>query len=155
MANNCTLKFSARGRLQGLLAFVLLLMGCSGPRSDYAKVDLISVGGTVTMDGSPLPDVTVVFEGDGGQFSFGKTDAAGRYELRFDSVKKGVTPGAKLVRITSRPVGEEEGGGEEGAESGVPAGAREAIPRSYNVASTLRVNVSPKQRQHDFDLTSR
>lgn len=139
-----------------LLATVVLVAGCSGPISDYGKVDLMNAGGRVTMDGQPLADVTVVFEADGGQFSFGKTDASGQYELRFDSVKKGLTPGPKLVRITSRPVGEEdEGGGEETEENSGRKKSKETVPRKYNTESKLRVEVSPKQRRYDFDLTSR
>lgn len=137
-----------------LLATVVLVAGCSGPKSDYSKVDLLNVGGTVTMDGQPLADVTVVFEGDGGQFSFGTTDAAGQYELQFDSVRKGVTPGFKRVRITSRPVGDdEEGGGEESEEGVGRRRAKETVPRVYNTESKLRVEVSPNQRRYDFDLT--
>lgn len=155
MPKTLTQKSLVRCPWTPLLAAVVLVAGCGGPKIDYTKVDLVPAGGKVTMDGNPLPNVTVVFEADGGQFSAGKTDAFGQYELRFDSVKKGVTPGAKLVRITSLPVGEEEVSSEEISEGGAPVRAKETIPRFYNVESTLRVEVLPKQRQYDFNLTSR
>src|SRR5690349_3739596 len=64
--------------------------GCSvAPSPDYGKVTLLSVSGTVTLDGKPLPGAVVTFDAPDGQFSFGLTDSAGAFSLRFDSVKSG------------------------------------------------------------------
>lgn len=128
--------------------------GCGGPKVDYSKVDLVPVQGVVTMDGQPLADVTVVFVDESGSFSQGRTDAAGAYVLQFDSVKSGVTPGSKVVRITSRPVGEEEQGAQAERE-GAAASDPERIPSRYNRKTTLKADVSAANRRHDFALTSK
>jgi len=135
----------------GLLAASLLVtLGCGGPTADYSALGLVNVSGTVTMDGSPLEGVTVVFEAADGQFSSGVTDAGGRYTLRIDSDHTGVTPGEKTVRVTSRPLSEEWG--EEGEESAAEvAGGRssEQIPVRYNRESELRM-VVPSET---YDIT--
>ncbi|MBC7818331.1 MAG: carboxypeptidase regulatory-like domain-containing protein, partial [Planctomycetaceae bacterium] len=110
-----TLGFSLAG------CCLLWLAGCGvAPSPNYAKVNLLSVSGAVTLDGNPLPEAVVTFDSEDGQFSYGLTDSGGRFSLRFDSVKSGATPGKKTVRIsTTRKIlglnTEEEGGGEEGS----------------------------------------
>lgn len=143
------------------------LVGCGPPSADYSKVDLVPVSGTVTLDGQPLAQAVITFENpDNGMFAYALTNASGGYELQFDSVKKGCTPGSKIVRIsTTRSIpgltpeagevgdgeGEEESGEEEGA---APARRQERVPAAYNRESTLQVEVSSGSRTHDFDLTS-
>lgn len=144
------------------------LVGCGPPSADYSKVDLVPVSGTVTLDGQPLAQAVITFENpDNGMFAYALTNASGGYELQFDSVKKGCTPGSKIVRIsTTRSIpgltpeagevgdgegGEEEDGGEAGA---APARRQERVPAVYNRESTLQVEVSSGSRTHDFDLTS-
>lgn len=127
----------------GLAAISLLAAtGCGGPAADYSSLGLVNVSGTVTLDGSPLEGATVVFEAADGQFSSGVTDSGGRYTLRIDSDHTGVTPGEKIVRVTSRPLSEEWG--EEGEETGAEAAGGpppEKIPARYNRESELRLTV--------------
>ena len=127
----------------GLVAAALLAAtGCGGPAADYSSLGLVNVSGTVTLDGRPLEGATVVFEAADGQFSSGVTDAGGRYTLRIDSDHTGVTPGEKIVRVTSRPLSEE--GSEEGEEAGAEAAGGpppERIPARYNRESELRLTV--------------
>ncbi len=79
-----------------------LFAGCStSPQADYESVGLVSVSGTVMLDGKPLPDAVVIFEDKEGQYSAGKTNAEGKYTLQFDSQMSGVTPGEKTVRIST------------------------------------------------------
>ena len=152
------------GRLAGVALLLVLITGCGGPQADYSKVGLVQVGGTVTLDGSPLAGAVVTFEDEHGQFSYALTDATGRYTLRFDSVMNGVTPGAKLIRIsTARRIpglNDSAGGGEAGEERGEPAddalrtGPTERVPARYNTRSELRADVSAATTTQDFALTS-
>lgn len=142
--------------------FALTLAGCSSaPQMDYGTVDLANAGGDVTLNGQPLDGAVVTFEAPDGQFSYGQTDASGHYDLQFDSVKKGVTPGKKTVRIsTSQKIeglNAEEGAVEgESGEEGKPAKKAEPdrVPQRYNKKSELSVDVTPGQTDYDFELKS-
>ena len=82
-----------------LILLGLALAGCGGP--DVKRVPLVRVRGVVTLDGTPLEKAVVVFESADGSFSYAETDSRGRYDLWFDSQTRGVTPGAKTVRIST------------------------------------------------------
>ncbi len=139
----------------------LVLTGCSTkPQMNYAAANLVQVRGTVKLNGEPLPNAVVTFESpDDGTLSFAQTNSSGGYQLRFDSDAMGITPGKKLVRIsTARKLaglnGEEEGGGEN--KSAEPSERpQELIPDSYNQNSELFVDVSSSKTVFDFDLRSR
>lgn len=93
--------------VRGLAAVVALgtLVGCgqSGP-------ELAEVGGTVTLDGKPVPNANVTFrpQGPEGSPSYGVTDANGNYELRFSRDKTGATPGTHHVEITTEKLSPED-----------------------------------------------
>jgi hypothetical protein len=137
------------------------MLGCSTkPKVDYGKVTLLSVSGTVKFDGKPLANASVIFENPDTSFSYGQTDANGKYSLQFDSLKSGCTPGKKTVRIsTRRKAGEERGDpdGDSGDEEGnvKPASAAEQVPERYNKKSELSVEVSSSKTTFDFDLQSK
>lgn len=153
-------------RLFRLIASSLLLgavVGCNtSPQMRYDSVQLVEASGTVTLDGKPLPNAVVTFESpETGQFAYGMTDSDGYYTLQFDSAVDGVTPGRKIVRIsTTRKIlglnSEEEageGGGEgEGAAAAAPE--KELVPAKYNKSSELTVEVTPDQTEYDFELSS-
>jgi hypothetical protein len=160
-------------RFAAVAVIVLVASGCGGPpQADYSKVNLVPVEGTVTLDGSPLPNAVITFENpDDGMFAYAMTDASGSYELRFDSVMMGCTPGTKIVRIsTTRRIlglnaeeGEGEGElgeeemGEESEDGGAAAGRgsrSEQVPAKYNRESELTVEVAPGSEHYDFDLVS-
>lgn len=142
---------------------VLLLAGCSATNSiDYGKVTLVSVSGTVTLDGQPLPGALVTFENEeSGTMSFARTNSSGSYTLQFDSDKDGVTPGKKRVRFSTvrTMLGLR---GEEGAEvgesstegEGKSGEKKELVPECYNGKSTLIIEVTPDSSTIDFDLKS-
>jgi hypothetical protein len=156
------------------LSFRLLILslfvacGCSATNEiDYGKVNLVSVGGNVMLDGKPLPSAVITFEDPAtGTFSFARTDANGDYTLQFDSQKNGVLAGKKTVQIsTVRTVlglaGEEgvEEGVEEGEASTEGAGSvavskTEAVPACYNKDSKLTVEVTSSTATFNFDLKS-
>ena len=128
-------------------------------------MNLLTVSGTVTLDGQPLPNAVVTFEDpEHGTFSFGMTNTSGEYRLRFDSEAQGCTAGQKRVEIsTTRKIlglnsteegaaPEGEGGSERGG--GTPAD-QELVPKKYNKQSELLVDVSSSATTHDFELTSK
>lgn len=149
----------------GSLQSAVVGAGCGvAPSTDYSKVKLLSVSGIVTLDGNPLPNAVVTFDAEDGQFSFGLTDSGGRFSLRFDSAKSGVTSGKKIVRIsTTRKIlglnTEEEGGGEESGREDATAKTAvrptELVPDRYNKKSELSVEVSPDKTHFDFPLVSK
>ena len=166
-------RFSRVVRGLSVATLLLVAVGCGGPpQSDYSKVDLLSVDGTVTLDGSPLANAVITFENpEDSTFAYALTDASGGYQLRFDSVMMGCTPGTKVVRIsTTRRIpglnGGEEGGGEgegdlgegeigeEGGEAQASSSGGEQVPSQYNRESELEVEVSAGNQHFDFDLVS-
>jgi len=117
--------------------FGLLLVGtaCSSRTAGYP--DLGPVIGTVTLDGKPLADVTVMFQPENGRASTGLTDAEGKYELTFTEVAKGAKVGPHHVSFS-----------QEIAEDDIRATMRPPrhLSRSFDVDVTAKPNV------FDFDL---
>ena len=138
------------------LAFVsLVCSGCFGVSTDYSKVDIAQVSGTVTLDGKPLSGVTVLFEAPDQTVAFGTTDASGSYVLQFNTEKAGVTPGPKVVRIRGGGFGEDTEAAEESEEEGAaPAPATTDVPACYNSDSKLQATVASGSQTINFDLNS-
>lgn len=141
------------------MVVALFTIGCGKPEADYSLVDLVPGRGAVTLDGQPLADAVVIFEDlTDGTFSYGLTDAAGQYELQFDSKMRGVKTGKKVVRIstTRKLVGlnAKPGQEEEGEEVSASAGAGvEQVPDRYHRNSELTVEVTSESGDFHFDLT--
>src|SRR5262249_23594977 len=113
----------------------VLLTGCGGNK------DLAVVRGTVTLDGQPLANAFVVLAPTTqGTTSYGKTDAAGRYEMLFTDKQKGAWVGENVVRISTGDLG-----------TGGKAGPRERVPVVYNQQSTLKATVQPGENTFDFN----
>uniref|UniRef100_A0A7C4QRJ3 Carboxypeptidase regulatory-like domain-containing protein n=1 Tax=Schlesneria paludicola TaxID=360056 RepID=A0A7C4QRJ3_9PLAN len=140
------------------LGLLLLLAGCGGTQADYSQLKLVPAGGRVTLDGQPLVGAVVTFDAEDGQFSYGLTDSDGSYKLQLDSVQAGVTPGKKIVRIsTARKIlglNTAEGGGGESEDAEAAERSAERVPPRYNSQSELTVEVTPSQTQYNFDLTT-
>lgn len=147
--------------LVGIVVTSVGAIGCGPEGADYSRVELIQVSGKVTIDGQPLVGAVVTFEAADGQFSYGLTDSNGAYALQFDSDKSGVTPGAKIVRIsTARKIpglntSEGSEAGEASTESGPSApAAAERVPDRFNSQSELRADVTRSQ-SFDFAIESK
>jgi hypothetical protein len=139
------------------MAFVSLASaGCLGVSTDYSKIDIAQVSGTVTLDGKPLPGVTVLFEAPDKTTAFGTTDASGGYVLQFNTEKAGVTPGPKVVRIRGGGFGEDADAAEESEEEGAaPApAASSSVPACYDRDSKLKATVASGSQTMNFDLKS-
>ena len=88
----CSLRVAALVTLPLLLA----LAGCG--KGDYPP--MAKVTGTVTYKGKPVPNMMVNFMPTAGRPSWGKTDAAGKYEMILDADYKGVEIGHHKVYFT-------------------------------------------------------
>jgi hypothetical protein len=113
----------------------------------------------VKLDGKPLQKAVVIFESTDGSYSFAQTDRWGRYDLRFDSQTRGVTPGAKTVRISMNRrlrglSSNDEGGPGDRAGGAFKKQPPEAVPEQYNLHSSLRAEVTTDTTRFDFDLKS-
>ena len=115
------------------------MLGCgtSGP-------EIATVEGTVTLDGKPLHEASVLFINQSSRPAGAWTDESGKYRLMFDENRSGAIPGDNLVRITTFRFGVE----------GKP-GKKETIAMEYNVRSKLSFKVEPnKKNVANFDLKS-
>ncbi|MFH1918534.1 MAG: hypothetical protein ABIP48_01420 [Planctomycetota bacterium] len=137
---------------------VLVWLGtCVGCGNNLATVE-----GTVTFDGEPVDNGTIVLEpADGKGPTAGGKIEQGKYLLADEA---GVMPGKKIVRITAvRKTGRQHDASMPGAEgAGGPSAPavmvdqlESYIPAIYNQKSTLTFEVvAGKGNQHDFELKS-
>lgn len=138
-----------------LAAWLLAVAGCGQSGPDYDGLDLSSVHGTVTLDGEPLAGALVVFEAEDRTFSYALTDGRGNYELMFNSEKRGVTKGNKIVRIWSSrgiPGRGQAGIAGEGEDPDAAPDRPEKVPAKYNEQSELEVTVAISSHKFDFGL---
>ena len=139
----------------GLTAWLLFGGGCTDRRrADYSQLQLVEVSGQVSLDGQPLAQATIIFEAEDRGFSIGQTDAAGRYRLRYNSEKSGVTPGRKTVRISTWPGAFTEAAAPTEETQGAASSSRELVPVGYNTRSELTVVVASNTHTFSFDLRS-
>ena len=101
-----------------------------------------TVTGTVRFNGQPLVNAFVTFEPiDRSRPSFGTTDSAGKYTLRFSPTKMGAIPGEHKVTIET--------------ETGEPGSAnylKEILPARYNSKSELSTVLKRGKQTINFDL---
>ena len=139
----------------GLTAWLLFGGGCTDRRrADYSQLQLVEVSGQVSLDGRPLAQATIIFEAEDRGFSIGQTDASGRYRLRYNSEKSGVTPGRKTVRISTWPGAFTEAAAPTEETKGAAGSSREWVPVGYNTRSELTVVVASNTHTFSFDLRS-
>jgi hypothetical protein len=121
---------------------LVLIAGCSSEKVP----GLGRVTGTVAMDGQPVADAAISFEGTkpGEPPSLGKTDSSGNYELYYSRGHKGATIGEHVVYITTY----------QGPTDENPQPKKETIPAKYNGKSELKATVNRGQNKLNFDLKS-
>lgn len=107
------------------------------------------VEGTVTLDGKPLSEATVVFIQGQGRPAGAVTGADGKYVLNYVGSQKGALPGNSRVQITTAR-------GPAETEDGQPiAAVPERLPVRYNVQSELAFEVQAGELNiADFALES-
>lgn len=122
------------GRYTFLTMVWLFSAGCGG------GTELASVEGSVTMDGKPLANATVLFVNSQSRPSAARTNEQGFYRLNFSDRELGAVPGKNVVRIsTVQGVGLNEDG------TSIP-GVKESVPMKYNIQTTLNFDVQPNVR---------
>lgn len=142
------------------LGFLFLCQVGCGPQGD--QPELGEVTGTITLDGTPLAGVAVVFQPDNGRPSRGMTDAEGKYELTYIRQTKGAKVGPHRVEVAPSEEGESEeseeeteSGDEEGQNAASkPKSGKRAVPARYNTKSELKVEVKSGKNTFDFALES-
>ncbi|MCA9247718.1 MAG: carboxypeptidase regulatory-like domain-containing protein [Planctomycetales bacterium] len=117
----------------------------------------VAVTGTVTRNGAPLGNATVVFTPEGetaGRGGGARTDAAGQYILVDQSGNPGVLPGVYRVTI-SKLVGADGEDFDSQQMGPMDANARESLPARYSdfTNTELRADVSGTVNEHHFALT--
>ena len=134
----------------GLLA---VLSGCGG-----GSGELVATSGTVTLDGQPLANATVIFKpqantkGNGGS---GQTDSSGRYEAMTPQGKKGLYPGTYKVVISRRL--HKDGSVPRPDEPPIESQARETLLPRYSDPNRTELSLTlaaDHQKPVDFRLKS-
>lgn len=128
------------------LVYTLLIVGSLGLLPAFLGCDsgyppLGVVEGTVTFQGEPLPDATVVFLPVDGRVSRGKTNAQGEYELLYIDDVKGAVLGKHRVQIVTRQLDESDN-----------EIVKEKLPAQYNTKTTLTADVKSGGSTINFDL---
>lgn len=127
------------------LAITAILSGCGG--SGLHMPETGSVEGVVTMDGNPLPNVSVVFQPQGdatARPSMGVTDDQGHYSLSYHTDKEGALIGTHKVSVTT-PTDAPDPSGQ----------AKDPIPAKYNTATELTVEVKAGSNEIPLELSSK
>jgi hypothetical protein len=145
------------GILLGLLCGVLT--GCSGGNA-APPVQTVPAKGTVTLNGKPLPNATVMFipKGDTkGIECSGMTNQAGEYQIQHPQGADGVPPG-KYAVVVSQFV-DSKGVPVDLSSGAMPAdlGAVELLPDRYSSLSDTQLvaEVSATGGNFDFALKAR
>lgn len=140
---------SQTGRLRALFCTFTALfisIGCGN------EMKVAPVSGTLTLDGEPVEQASVVFEPEeGGRPSFGVTNAQGRYTLAYSRTLNGAEVGDCVVKITKLSELDENGNKPKEKTSNAPAPGE--IPKRY-LKEPIKVTVLPRSNQIDIDLTT-
>ncbi|MFY9251938.1 MAG: hypothetical protein WAO83_00680 [Fuerstiella sp.] len=123
-----------------------VFVGCGGPEDGR-----ITVTGTVSIDGTPLPDGTVTFYKGSESSGVGKIDG-GQFTVSQSGGSEGMQPGVYQVAVQSWEV--EPFAVNESGEMGGPGKSR--IPEKYHSSSTseLTAEISAEKSSVDFLLLS-
>ncbi|TWT59647.1 hypothetical protein Pan54_03550 [Rubinisphaera italica] len=83
-----------------LMAAMCFQIGCSG--SGQPDYEMKSVSGTITFEGQPVENASVVFDAPSGARAFGLTDSMGQFQLETHRYGKGAPAGEYLVKVLSK-----------------------------------------------------
>lgn len=123
-----------------LLASMSFLAGC-GPSDG-----MITITGSVTMDGEPVQDGSIsLMPINGGSMG------GGLIENGYYSAKS--SPGEMAVQIHAHKMVKKKNPTREEIERGLSEDSVSIIPNEYNRQSKLRITVAPDQRNFEFNLT--
>ena len=125
-----------------LFASLVLLIACALAGCDQGP-ELGSVTGTVTLDGQPVPHAFVVFTPQGpGRPSQTKTDAEGRFSLKFNADREGALIGNHRVTVSTADITDDG------------RNIKEIIPAEYNREGAIDVAVKAGENVISLELKS-
>ncbi|QDU61597.1 hypothetical protein Pan216_24580 [Planctomycetes bacterium Pan216] len=121
---------------------IIALTGCGRT----PEVPIGAVNGLVTLDGQPLPEVTVIFDPkEGGRPSVARTDAEGHYVLNYSNRDKGAKIGSHEVQVFYQ----------EEMEPTPASATRPKIPSRYNEKTELSYDVAEGNNEINIELSSK
>lgn len=116
-----------------LFASCLMAIGCGGPGGDAPE--LFPVTGTVTFDGKPISEGSILFRADGG------TGAGYAAEIKDGNYEIETVPGEMKVEITASRIVPGKFGEAASPDEEPPPLSEMYIPEKYNTKSTLTAEV--------------
>ena len=136
-----------RGGQVLLAGYLACLPACSESDHQQARIH-----GTVTLDGNPIPNATIVFMPLG--VATGKSTQARVVDGKYEAVHTAGLFGEHMVKIYAQrdvpgytPAGPLPPGQ-------LPSGsARQYLPPKYNTNSRLRADLEPGENEMSFNLT--
>lgn len=134
-----------------LVVVLILLAGCSGDdkwKQDRPKT--VPAEGTITLNGKPLEDATIVLTSDSNGCS-GKSDKEGKFKLEAFSPDPGAVPGSYKVMITKAEYPLTPDPSEK--ETNKPIYAKLLVPKKYTSPETSGLTVDiPETGKTDIKL---
>jgi hypothetical protein len=139
-------------RLSAIALLGLFLVGCeSGPKLPPT----VPAEGIVTLDGTPVADVTVVFIAEQGNYNgTGVTNKEGKFAMKAFDSKNGVVVGSYKVELSKTVVETKGEGG--GGESEV--NIKYGLPQKYSTFTTSGLSIKIEEggkKDITFDLKSK
>jgi len=123
-----------------LLVSLPLLTGC-GPSDG-----MITISGSVTLDGEPVEDGSISLMPINGGSMGGGLIENGHYTAKS-------SPGEMAVQIHAHKMVKKQNPTREEVERGLTEDSVSIIPPTYNRQSKLRITVAPDQKNFEFNLT--
>ena len=130
------------------LTLAAALAGCSGDTGPTDAVARVPVSGSVTMDGTPLPQGTIQFVPAKGSSAVTVVTEITDGKYAFDRTS-GPSPGKYLVSVSTRVAPKLKEGE---APGGTPKLPPETIPAQYNAKTKLEAEIKEGASTQDFAL---
>ena len=108
------------------------------PNPAIRVTKLGTVTGMILLDGNPLPDARLVFQGSRNDRAEAVSDRLGRYTMVYTETREGASVGNNQVTVSL-----------------TDTGGQETIPANYNSQTTLKRFVRSGDNFFNFSLTSR
>lgn len=137
------IRISAGALRTGLLALASGACWCGCSRGP----DVVEVGGTVTRNGKPLPNMAVTFHPEKGRTSVAVSDANGHFDLVYTRDQKGALRGKHKVHVHYAP----QGTSYNTDTSGAPADLKD-IEAKYGKLESTKLEVQIDGPKKDLNL---
>ncbi|QDT78231.1 hypothetical protein Mal35_16630 [Gimesia maris] len=125
-----------------IIFVVGMVAGCGGGPK---KEGLVTVYGTVTLDGEPLPFAQIMFKHDTDGTAIGRTDGSGSYEMYYTFSQEGAFAGENVVYLSTKDMETDDGDVQK----------VELVPKQYREGnSTLKVTVTEDGAPYNIELKS-